>query len=115
MAHRPAATNLDDLTPFLVSGSAGDHIYRRGDRGRHLYIIRVGEIQLTWHDGVTREPPERLSTGEFFGEQALFGDASRDGSARATTDYQLVRIDRQTFDRIVAEDPIIAVGMLRRL
>jgi hypothetical protein len=106
--------NLNDLPAFLVSGTAGDYIYRRGESGSDLYVLRHGEIALMRGAGEGAQAV-RLTAGHFFGEASLFANHARDADALALTDYQLVRLDRASFDAIVREDPQIAVDMLRLL
>jgi CRP-like cAMP-binding protein len=109
------APDPNDLKSFVVSGAAGDFVFREGDAGAECFIIQDGQVELLKAD---RGQPQRLvvlGAGDFFGESGLFDDQFREISARALTDVQLLRIDRTTFERIVQEDPAIAVRMVRRL
>jgi CRP-like cAMP-binding protein len=107
--------NLDDVTTFVVSGQAGDFVFREGDSGTDLYIIQEGQIEIErQYAGVTRQLAV-LEAGDFLGEMSLFEELPREASARALTDYRLLRIDASTFAQIVQEDPEIAVRMLRKL
>lgn len=99
----------------MTSGKAGDPIFEEGDAGTDMYIIRQGQVQLTKRYAGEPRQLELLEVGDFFGEMSLLEAQPREVSARAVTDYQLLRIDTSTFDRIVDEDPEIAVRMLRKL
>src|SRR5580692_5048875 len=104
-----SAPDPNDLKHFMVSGSAGDFVFHEGDTSLECFVIRDGRVEiLKTHHG----EPRRLT---LFGAGALFDEQSRDVSARAVTEFQLLRIDRATFQRIVQEDPSIAVSMARRL
>ncbi len=99
----------------MVSGSAGDFVFHEGDTSLECFVIRDGRVEiLKTHHGQPRRLT-LLGMGDLFGEGALFDEQSRDVSARAVTEFQLLRIDRATFQRIVQEDPSIAVSMARRL
>jgi hypothetical protein len=110
-----SAPDPNDLKHFMVSGSAGDFVFHEGDTSLECFVIRDGRVEiLKTHHGQPRRLT-LLGMGDLFGEGALFDEQSRDVSARAVTEFQLLRIDRATFQRIVQEDPSIAVSMARRL
>jgi CRP-like cAMP-binding protein len=116
MAKPPDAVNLNDIASFLVTGKSGDEIFKAGSTGAEMYIVRQGQIELSWPPlGGRSHTVVRLQAGEFFGEESLFEPRSRPASARAVSDYQLIRLDATVFDRIVDEDPGIAVRMMRNL
>jgi CRP-like cAMP-binding protein len=107
--------NLDDLTTFVVSGKAGDTIFAEGDTGTEMYIIQQGQVEIFKEYAGSTRPIATLETGDFFGETSLLEEQPREASARAVSDFRLLRIDQTTFDQIVREDPEIAVRMLRKL
>src|SRR5262249_20311059 len=109
------APNLDDIASFTVSGAAGDFVYREGDAGKDMYIIQEGRIEIVSQDSGEPRQLDLLDVGDFFGELSLLEDQRRDASARATTVYRLLRIDRTTLHQLVQENPDIAVRMLHRL
>jgi pSer/pThr/pTyr-binding forkhead associated (FHA) protein len=109
------ASDPNDLKQFMVSGAAGDFVFHEGDASVECFIIRDGRVEiLKGQQGQSRRLA-LLGAGDFFGEGALFDQPSRDVSARAITEFQLLRIDPVTFQRIVQEDPAIALSMARRL
>jgi hypothetical protein len=110
----PPARDLNDVSGFLVTGRAGDVIFREGDAGSDLFVVQDGRIELSTAAGGSR-PVGVCQAGDFFGEQSLFGDARRPLTARATTEYVLLCLDRETFDRVSQEDPAILRIMLARL
>jgi cyclic nucleotide-binding protein/FHA domain-containing protein len=116
MEKPPESRNFDDIDSFLVTGKSGDEIFHPGETAADMYIVREGEIELSWPPlaGGVR-PVVRLHAGEFFGEESLFDRQSRRATARAITDYQLIRLDAPVFDRVVREDPGIAIQMIRSL
>ncbi len=111
----PPPRNLDDVGEFTVSGKAGDFIYREGDTTLEMYIVLQGEIEILQQRANEPQKIATLDQGDFFGETSLLEELPREVSARALTDYRLLRIDHSTFDQIVRESPDIAVRMLRRL
>jgi cyclic nucleotide-binding protein/FHA domain-containing protein len=110
------AVNLNDIASFLVTGKSGDEIFHAGDPGAEMYVVRKGQIELSRPaPGGRTQTVVRVQAGEFFGEESLFEPRSRPASARAVSDYQLIRLDATVFDRIINEDPGIAVQMIRSL
>jgi hypothetical protein len=49
--------------------AAGETLFRKGELGRSMYVIELGEIRLEFGDGM---PHKLLGSREFFGELALF-------------------------------------------
>jgi hypothetical protein len=107
--------SLDDLARFLVTGKAGDFVFREGDASRDMYIVQEGELELLKKYAGEERQVTKLEAGDFFGEWSLLEEVPREVSAKGMTDYRLLRIDQTTFHQIVREDPNIAVRMLRRL
>ena len=107
--------DLDDVNQFVLSVDAGAPIFREGDTGTEMYIIRSGEVELLREYGGEHRSVAKLATGEFFGEMSLLEDLPREISARAVSRCELLRIDAKTFDRLVNEVPDVAIRMLRRL
>jgi len=61
-----------------------DIIFNQGDKGKEMYVIITGHVQLILHDEegdtlVLRE----LKENEFFGEMCLFGNHRRTATAVA--------------------------------
>lgn len=84
----------------------GDWIMRAGARGRQMYFISQGEVEVLAPDGKTVFCT--LSEGDYFGEIALFFERPRTASVRALTYCDLYSLDKATFERILEEYPTIA-------
>ena len=115
MATPAEQASLDDLSRFLVTGKAGEFVFREGDASREMYIVQEGQVELLKQYAGEERTVTTLEAGDFFGEWSLLEEVPREVSARGTSDYRLLRIDQVTFHQIVREDPNIAVRMLRRL
>ena len=115
MATPAESASLDDLSRFLVTGKAGEFVFREGETSREMYIVQEGQVELIKKYAGEERQVSTLEAGDFFGEWSLLEEVPREVSARGATDYRLLRIDQTTFHQIVREDPNIAVRMLRRL
>jgi len=97
---------------------AGDVIFREGETGRIMYVIKAGTVELRIMD----RPVETLEANEILGEMALLDSETRSATAVAVTDCQLVPINSEKFLYLVRETPYFAVevmqimaGRLRRM
>ncbi|HEU4727223.1 MAG TPA: cyclic nucleotide-binding domain-containing protein, partial [Kofleriaceae bacterium] len=94
---------LQDLVANLqlVSLERGELLFREGDPGDALYVIVEGELSLETQGA---SPPEqsRLGPGAFLGEVALMTDQPRAATAVCTQPAELLRIDRHTLSRVLA-------------
>ncbi len=95
----------------------GAVLFYEGDKGRHFYIVRVGELQVVKSLGT---PDERIvnrrGPGEYVGEMSLFNlDGKRTASVRARGDTQLWEMTRAEFDALLRREPPLAYEMVRVL
>jgi hypothetical protein len=109
------ARDLNDLSKVIVSGKAGEVIFKQGDASTDAYLIEEGQIELLIdRDGTDRQLAV-LDVGDFFGELSLLEGTPRDTSARALSTYRLVKLDRGTFEAVVQENAAIAIRMIQIL
>jgi CRP-like cAMP-binding protein len=89
------------------SVAAGETLFHAGAPGDALYIIAKGEVlvlQPPEKSGDVETPIATLGPGAAFGEMALLSGAPRTATVRAETDADLLRIDKEEFDRLIASD-----------
>jgi CRP-like cAMP-binding protein len=103
------------LSRFLVSYPAGARIYREGEIGTDMFIIRAGEVEITRIVQGETLTLARLGKGDFFGEMSLLEEMPREATARTRTDVELIRVDGASFEEMLRRNPEIAVAMMRRL
>jgi len=89
----------------------GDTVFRAGDAGRRMYVVRSGEVVLLVQD----RPVETVGRGGVVGEMALVDDAPRSATAIARSDCELVPIDDRQFLFLVQQTPMFALGLMRVL
>ncbi|HEX3298614.1 MAG TPA: cyclic nucleotide-binding domain-containing protein [Actinomycetota bacterium] len=106
---------FDDLNEEVLSDVAGrvtviilrdgQTIFRRGDAADAFYVIRSGTIHIedVQDDGDVLIL-SALGRGDAFGELGLLGSAPRAATARANGDVTLFRIDKASFDALLADD-----------
>lgn len=96
---------------------AGQLLFREGDPGDSLYIVKSGWLRV-FVGGEAAGPPEvisELGRGEFVGEMALLTGDPRSASVGAVRDTELVRLSRSGFERLIELYPSTMLQMLREL
>jgi CRP-like cAMP-binding protein len=87
---------------------------RQGDPGDALFIVTGGRIRLSTTDPNGNEKILTYFTdGQFFGEMALLTGDPRSATATAETDSQLLVLDKQAFDQLLANHAQIMREMLK--
>jgi CRP-like cAMP-binding protein len=86
---------------------AGTVLVEVGQPGAGLFVIEEGEVEVDLTGRVVT-----LGPGAFFGEVSLLTDGPRTGRVRATTAVHCLALSRNDFDRLLADEPAIAVQML---
>jgi signal transduction histidine kinase len=71
----------------------GDVIFKQGDTGQELFIIKSGKIEIRIGNHVL----DTLSPGNIFGEMALIDSAPRNATAVAITDATLIAVSQKQF------------------
>jgi len=76
----------------------GEVIFREGDPGRHVYVIRTGTVDvLAKRPDGSLEAIARLYPGDHFGELSLLRNAPRMATIRTVTAVQLFKISSNNF------------------
>ncbi|MCM2256922.1 MAG: cyclic nucleotide-binding domain-containing protein [Vicinamibacteria bacterium] len=91
----------------------GAVVFRQGDRGDRLYIVKTGvlEILATPRDGSEAMPVAYLGAGEVLGELALLTGSPRSATARSPEHAELFTLEKAVFDDLMATLPAFARNM----
>lgn len=92
-------------------------VFHEGDYGDALYIIKSGRIKIA---KVALDGREKTLTilkgGDFFGEMAIFDDMPRSATAESMdNDVRLLSISKNDFERLIIENPSIAIRIMKDL
>jgi CRP-like cAMP-binding protein len=102
---------FDDLTARAHSLAersfrGGEFVFRQGDAGDRIYVVKSGEVEVVRDDPQKGEVVlARLGKGAYFGEMALLSDAPRNASVRAATDVTALAIERGDFHSLFSSIP----------
>jgi CRP-like cAMP-binding protein len=86
-----------------VRASAGEVIARQGAPADKFFVVLDGEIAVTRDEDGEAEPVTTLGPGDFFGEIAVLRDTPRSATLAASSDCELLAMERDAFRSIVAQ------------
>jgi len=87
---------------------AGEVLIRQGESAHEMFIVTVGELEVT-RDG---EHVADIGPGSFAGEMAVLARTPRNSTVTAKTDVEVLHIDGRSLQALFADVPEIAVKML---
>ncbi|MEX2043775.1 MAG: SulP family inorganic anion transporter [Opitutus sp.] len=94
----------------------GDRIFRRGDSGDELFLVRRGtvriELPISDHQ---RHHLASFGRGDFFGEMSFLDQNKRSADAVASSDTDLLVLSRGRFDEFAREHRKVAMSLLEGL
>jgi SulP family sulfate permease len=99
------------------SWKAGEAIYRRGDPGEELYLIRSGEVRLLVNSGGSAQLHHMATfgRGDFFGGLAFLDHRPRGNEAIAHQDTELFVLTRDKFNQLAEAHRLTAFIMMSAL
>ncbi|MGN6103601.1 MAG: cyclic nucleotide-binding domain-containing protein, partial [Kofleriaceae bacterium] len=96
----------------LVPLESGETLFREGDPGDALYVVVEGEVSVL-SEGPPLVEMSRLGPGSFLGEVSLITDQPRTATVTASQTSELLRIDRVTLSRVLANHGDVLRAVLR--
>lgn len=108
-----ASFSEDDLVAViqgleLESYSAGDILILEGDPGTSLFVVTSGEVRafVKQQDG-KRKAVRDMGEGSFFGEISVLSGKPRTATVTATTNVEVLILERATLDQICKTHPSV--------
>jgi SulP family sulfate permease len=98
------------------SCKAGEKIFKHGDTGDELFMIRKGAVRIVLP--ISEKQGHHLGTfsrGSFFGEMAFLDGGARSADAVAFSDTELYVLSRKAFDALAEEHKKLAIGLMEGL
>lgn len=94
---------------------AGTVLFRQGERGEQMYVVRSGKLELTRNVGGREARLGVLEAGEFCGELSVLARAPRSATARVIERARLLVIDASTFETMIQHSTEVAVRLIQQL
>jgi NTE family protein len=95
----------------LIDVPAGTWLLRVGEAPGAAYVVRRGRLVVEVGGQVVRE----LGPGAVLGELALLTGEDRSASVQARRDSTVLEVPRETFEEMIATDPVAARVVLAQL
>jgi len=99
----------------LVSGlrvAAGETLFRRGDPGDAMFVVKSGRLRVT---GATPSGAEvtlgEIGPRDWTGEMAVLTGQPRSATLAALEDAELIRLPREGFDEVARRYPEVATRL----
>lgn len=104
---------LDDA--YTYEYPPGTVLFRQGERGEQMYVVRSGKLELTRTVGGREARLGVLEAGEFCGELSVLARAPRSATARVIERARLLVIDASTFETMIKHSTEVAVRLIQQL
>ncbi len=96
--------------------SAGSEIFKEGDRGEGVYVIKDGAVEISGLISPTvRHVFSQVGPGELFGEMAVLDEKPRSACAIAKRPTSVYFIPRAGMQALVERSPTLAMALLREI
>jgi signal transduction histidine kinase len=96
--------------------AAGQEIFREGDQGDGVYVVREGLVEISGLvDQKVRLVFSEVGPGAIFGEMAVIEDKPRSACAVAKADASVYFIPRAEMLALVERSPALALALLREI
>lgn len=88
-------------------------VINQGDPGDAMFLVMAGELRARTMIGGRETILMTFSTGDVFGEMALFDHGPRSADVVANVDSALLRLSAPAFERLTREAPSLATPFLQ--
>ncbi len=85
------------------SALKGETIVTEGQPGDHFYVLEKGQANVIKQTDSGQHVIASLNTGDFFGEEALVGNTTRNASIAMATNGSLMYLTKDDFKRLLQE------------
>ncbi len=95
-----------------ISRYSGSHLFNEGEPAVAAYLIRGGEVDLYRTQGGRRRVVARVGPGSVIGDIAMFGEGTYMSSARAVSQVNAFRFQREVLIPELAKHPALCLRWL---
>src|SRR5262252_9045854 len=103
---------LSSLEHLVRKQPAGTVLFREGDKGSTMYVLRSGKVKIWKHISDTEITLAVLGPGEFFGEMALLEGLPRSAGATVVEDALLIELEAGAFETLIRKNSEIAIRLM---
>jgi CRP-like cAMP-binding protein len=100
---------------FGLSLAKGTTVFRQGDAGGSVYVIRAGKVRVLKETQGRRRMVTTLGPGDFFGEMAVVTGRPRSATVEVLEDADLLKVPAGKLQEMVAGTGEVAIRLIRHL
>jgi len=100
---------------FGVSLPEGTTVFRQGDPGGSVYVIRSGRVRVLKDSAGRQRMVTTLGPGDFFGEMAVVTGRPRSATVEVIEDADLLKVPAGTLEEMVAGTGEVAIRLIQHL
>jgi uncharacterized membrane protein len=123
LAEIPLFASLDDDERKVLANAAsartlapGTILFRTGEPGDELYVVRSGAVELYDHDTTGQKIVlHTAAPGEYFGELSLLDGGPRTAAAMAIEETEVIAVDREDLLQLFRNRPDAALNILSKV
>lgn len=91
----------------LKKYEGGEVVVKEGEKGKKMYFIQSGEVEVSTKGDGKKVSLARLGPGDFFGEVSVITKRPRTATITALTDTELAEISQEALKEAIAAHPEI--------
>jgi CRP/FNR family cyclic AMP-dependent transcriptional regulator len=111
----PARLKLLAFTSERMNFGEGQEVCHQGDPGDTMYVILGGIADVLIDSPSGQIAVAQMKKNSFFGEMAILLDVPRTATIKAVEPLSTLKITKDTFYKLVAEIPEMAIEVMREL
>ncbi len=100
---------------FGVSLPEGATVFRQGEPGGSVYVIRAGRVRVLKDSNGRQRMITTLGPGDFFGEMAVVTGGMRSATVEVVEDAELLKVPADKLQEMVAGTGEVAIRLIRHL
>ena len=100
---------------FGVRVSGGTTVFRQGDPGGSVYVIRAGKVRVLKETAGRQRMVTTLGPGDFFGEMAVVTGRPRSATVEVVEDAELLKVPADKLQEMVAGNGEVAIRLIQHL
>lgn len=118
----PLGEELSDAQCAMLAGVAtacgirdGDFLIEEGGRDDAVYVISDGRLEAVTRSGDGYITLQVFVPGDMVGELGFIDSVEHSAGLRALGNSELIRLDRASFEGLVAQDPELVYKVMRAI
>ncbi len=100
---------------FGLTLAKGTTVFRQGDAGGSVYVIRAGKVRVLKETQGRRRMVTMLGPGDFFGEMAVVTGMPRTATIEVVEDADLLKVPADKLQEMVTGTGEVAIRLIRHL